>query len=425
MESVNSVQQRVTVELSTEEVETTFNQVLKGLQQKAKVQGFRPGKAPLNIIKKMYGHNVMADVSEKLINNHLVGALTEQDIRPIATPVIESADQPEQGKEFKFVALIDILPKLEFDDYKGLKIETETYEVKDEQIKAELEQLRKRQAQTKPILDENPIAAAGHVATISHEASLEGQKLSQMDVKDMPVNLGEKELFEDLEKAILGMKVNETKDVDITLPKDFNDQELAGKTLAFKVTLNELKKLELPEINDDFAKDLNFESVQDMREKVTQFLESRAKDMTRQKLEGAILTAILDKHDFDVPPAMVDQVVDSMIKELPHQSEDQGKAALNNPELRQHFRDQARRRTQNTLLLWHVSQKEDIQVTEDDIKAKIEQTLTQMGMPAETQNEAIRKNLEPRVRENLVFEKAMDFLIDSATVSNTTLALPT
>ena len=260
MENVNSVQKRVSVELTTDEVDSAFKAALQNLQKKAKVQGFRPGKAPLNIIKKMYGGSVLAEVGDKLINTHMFAALTEQEIRPISSPVIETADTPEEGKPFTFKALVDIMPVLEFDDYKGLTVKADAYEVVEDMIGKEIKQLQRRQAQTTSVDDKDAKAEAGHMATISHEATLDGEKLAQMDIKDMPVALGEGELFEGLEKQIIGMKQGDSKNADVSLPKDFGDAELAGKTLNFKIDLSELKNLVLPEVNDEFAKDLNFDS---------------------------------------------------------------------------------------------------------------------------------------------------------------------
>jgi len=424
MESVNSVQKRVSVEVTPEEVDKAFTAALKGLQKKAKVQGFRPGKAPLNIVKKLYGGQVLAEVGDKLINGHMFAALTEQEIRPISSPVIESADTPEQGKAFTFKALVDIMPALEFDDYKGLEVKADSYTVDTSMIDKEINQLQRRQAKTTPVEDNTTAAAAGMLATVSHTASLDGNKIDQMDINDMPVNLGAGELYEDLENAILGMKTGETKETDITLPKDFGDDELSGKTLKFHIELKELKNLELPEVNDDFAKDLNFESVADLKEKVQNHMESRAKDLSRQNKENAILEAILAKHDFEVPPAMVDQVIDSMIGELQHPSENERKVALENQEMRKHFRDQAKKRTQNTLVLWHVSQKEELKVTDEDVEAKLGETLAQFGGQMGPQVAQIKKNLEPRIRENLIFEKAMDFLLSSANINENKASLP-
>jgi trigger factor len=143
-------------------------------------------------------------------------------------------------------------------------------------------------------------------------------------------------------------------------------------------------------------------------------MQNRADELSRQRLETAILDKLVEANPFEVPPAMVDQVIDSMIDELPHRSQEERQAALRNGEIRKGFRDTAKRRTQNTLVLWHVTQRENLQVTDDEVNERLEQTLAGAGVQDPKQAARLRKNLELRIRENMIFEKAMNFLIDHA-----------
>ena len=154
VEPVNSVQSRISLEIPADEVNKAFLDAYKRIQKKAKIQGFRPGKAPLNMIRKLYGANVSSEVGEKLIQGNLFTAISENNIQPISSPVIETADGPSQDTDFKFTALVDTLPKLEFDDYKGLKIESTNYEIADDAVEKELQTLQRRQAETKDLEDD-------------------------------------------------------------------------------------------------------------------------------------------------------------------------------------------------------------------------------------------------------------------------------
>ncbi len=416
VEQLNPVQYRVSVEVSPEEVDTAFDSAYRKLQKKAKIQGFRPGKAPINVIRKLYGGNVSHEVAETLINTHLFKALNEQTIRPIASPMVETKEHPSHGKLFSFTAVVDIMPNLDFDGYKGIPVKSEKYVVKDETVDRELYMLRRRQARTKPV-DEGTAAAKGHVAAIAHRASSGGIDMPRLAVEEMTVALGEGEIFEGLESEILGMKVGEAKNAKVEIPAAYGDQEIAGKTLDFIITLKDLKLLELPSLDDEFAKDLDFENVDALKKSVREHLESRANDMARQKLEGAILDKIIDEHPFEVPPAMVDQVIDSMINELQHQTEDERAKALRDKKLRDEFLTTAKRRTQNTLVLWHVNQKEQLKVEDGEVGQRVEGVLASSGIKDAKQLAKLRQNLDARVRENLIFEKAMNFLIDNAQVT--------
>lgn len=422
VEQINPVQYRVQVEVTSDEVNQAFETVFRRIQKKARIQGFRPGKAPLGMIRKMYAEHASQEVHESLVNKHLSSALTEQTIRPIATPVLESSESPALDRAFTFKAVVDILPKLEFDDYKGLAVSAEAYKVSDTTLETELTRLRRQHARTRPAED-GTVAGPSMLATLSHSATLEGNAVPNMDVKGLNVALGLKELFEGLESHILGMTVGQTKNAPVTLPADYPSKDLAGKTLDFTLTLDALQHLDLPNLDDEFAKDLDVESADQLRARLKENLETRAKDMTRQNLETALLDKVLEKHAFEVPPALVDQVIDSMIGEYNFKTDGERQAAMRNPELRQRCLPGARRRTQNTLVLWHVTQKEQVQVTDEEVQAQVNESLKSFGQLDPKSLGHLRSNFEMRVRENLLFEKAMNILIENAKIEEKVIDL--
>jgi trigger factor len=417
VEKINPVQYRLSIEVASEEVNTAFENALKKIQRKAKIQGFRPGKAPLNVIKKLYGGNVSADVHQDLVNKHLFKALDEQTIRPIAAPVVDSNKLPVQNEMFAFSAVVDIMPEINIPEIKGVEVAVEKFKVKEETIDREVKMLRRRQAKTRST-EAGTKAASGHLAALSHTASVDGKDLPQMNVSEMTVNLGENEIFEDLEKAILGMSVGESKSVSIKIPETNQDPEITGKNVLFNLTLNDLKHMDVPELNDDFAKELDFESADALVADIRKHLDTRAEELRRQRLENAILDKLLAANPFEVPPAMVDQVIDSLINEQRFGNEDERKSALANKEFRNSFIETAKRRTQNTLILWHVTQKENLQASEAEIAERVNGVAAQFGIDDPKRLAAVRKNLEARVRENMVFEKAMDYLVANAKISD-------
>ncbi len=417
VEKINPVQYRLSIEVTSEEVNSAFENALKKIQRKAKIQGFRPGKAPLNVIKKLYGGNVSADVHQDLVNKHLFKALDEQTIRPIAAPVVDSNKLPVQNENFAFSAVVDVMPTIDIPEIKGVEVSVEKFKVKEETIDREVKMLRRRQAKTRST-DAGTKAAVGHLAALSHTASVDGNDLPQMNVSEMTVNLGENEIFEDLEKAIIGMSVGESKTVSINIPETNQDPAIAGKSVLFNIALNDLKHMDVPELNDDFAKELDFESSDALVADIRKHLGTRADELRRQRLENAILDKLLAANPFDVPPAMVDQVIDSLINEQRFGNEDERKSALANKEFRNSFIETAKRRTQNTLILWHVTQKENLQASESEIAERVNGVAAQFGIDDPKRLAAVRKNLEARVRENMVFEKAMDYLVQNAKVTD-------
>jgi trigger factor len=417
IESVNEFQCRVSVEVTPDEVNKAFEEAYRKLQRQAKVQGFRPGKAPLNIIRKLYGASVKAEVGETLINAHLFNVLEEKAIRPVAAPVLEKLDSPACDQAFNFTALVDIMPTIEINNYKGLNVTAEKYEINDSTIEREIEVLRRRQARGTPV-DAATVAAAGHLATIGHTATLEGNPVPSMHIESMDVILGHEELFRDLENAIIGMKAGESKNAKITLPADYGDPDLASKTLDFSIELKELKQLELPAFDDEFAKDLNFKDAETLKANIRSYLEERGNNLRRQKLEMAILDKLIENHPFEVPPAMVDEVIDGLIQDMRHLSKEERQRAMTDENLRKSFLATAKRRMQNTLLLWHINQQEKLEITDAEVRERATATLNSMGMTDLKHLTNILRNLEPRIRENMIIEKVVNFLIDNANITN-------
>ena len=422
VEEINSVQRRIKVALPADLVAKAFEDAYRNVQKKAKLQGFRPGKAPLNMIKKLYGDTVRGEVGERLINKHLFDVLKEKKINPIAAPVVENMDMPSTDKEFNFSAVVDVMPEITIKDWKGLDLKADKYEVKPESLTREMDFLRRRHAKTKN-LESGVAASSGHLASIGHKVYQNGSLIENMDVEEFPVALGFKEIFADLENAILGMRVGETKKSTITLPKDYNDANLAGKAVDFEITLKNLQELALPELGDDFAKDVGFESLSALESEISKQLNKRGQQLRRQKLEASIMDELRGRNSFDVPPSMVDQVIDSMIMELNIGDEKEKKKLLRNEDVRKSFRDTAKTKTQNTLILWRVAQEEKLEVTDEHVRGHIIENVPGSEKWDEKKLADFVKQVKPRVQENLVFEMALNHIIAKAKLTETVVAL--
>ena len=422
VEEINSVQRRIKVALPADLVAKAFEDAYRNVQKKSKLQGFRPGKAPLNMIKKLYGDTVRGEVGERLINKHLFDVLKEKKINPIAAPVVENMDMPSTDKEFNFSAVVDVMPEITIKDWKGLDLKADKYEVKPESLTREMDFLRRRHAKTKN-LESGVAASSGHLASIGHKVYQNGSLIENMDVEEFPVALGFKEIFADLENAILGMLVGETKKSTITLPKDYNDANLAGKAVEFEITLKNLQELALPELGDDFAKDVGFESLSALEAEISKQLNKRGQQLRRQKLEASIMDQLRGRNSFDVPPSMVDQVIDSMIMELNIGDEKEKKKLLRNEDVRKSFRETAKTKTQNTLILWRVAQEEKLEVTDEHVRGHIMENVPGSEKWDEKKLADFVTQVKPRVQENLVFEMALNHIIAKAKLTETVVAL--
>lgn len=417
VEEINSVQKRVKVELSEEMVSEAFNEMFKDIRTKATIKGFRKGKAPMAMIRRLYGSSVANDVFQKLIRDNLFGAIEKNELRPVASPVIETQDMPEQGKGYSFSALVDVMPPLNIEGYKDLSVSVDKLEVTDEMINEELKYIQSSKAKTKPVEGEVAVAE-GHMITMSHTARLNGEEVKQMAVVDAGVEIGGNQLLSDLEQAFVGMKVGEPKNATITLPENYGDKDLAGKSLEFTLTVSDIKEMVRPELDDELAKDLNMESLEDLKNNIRSSIQQRFDQMKRQQLESSLIKQICEKNPFDVPPSIVDQVLDSIIGELGWKNDGDKKRALSDRNLRDRYREQAISRAKNTLVLLEIAGKEEVKVTDDDIDAHIQKMI-----PAGSEGikpeflENMRASLAPQLRENLIFDKTLNLIIDSAKVA--------
>lgn len=421
VEEVNTVQRRIKVELSAVDVKSAFDSVYRKLQQKARINGFRPGKAPMNVIRKMYGSSIAYDVADQLVRNHLFSAIEQQSLRPIAAPVLETMDLPKEDNDYSFSALVDILPALKIEGYKGLSLEASTAEVSDADVERELEMIQRRHAKTKDT-DEGTAAGANHIVTISQKAQVEGEDFPEFTFDSVPVELGKKYLLPELEDALTGMKAGEEKELSIQVPEHVNDKSKVGKTAQCTVKLEKVVEILLPEINDELAKDMGVDSLDALKTNIRDRLQRQAEGAKRSQLETAIFDQLSASNNFEVPPSMVDQVIDSMFDEMEFQSDAQRKAAKSNEDERKRLRDTAKQRAKNTLILSEIIKSESIQVNDDDFDSYVKELVggAQGGKELDAKLiESIKASMGPHARESLLFKKALDFVIDNAKVTET------
>jgi trigger factor len=421
VEEVNTVQRRIKVELSAVDVKSAFDSVYRKLQQKARINGFRPGKAPMNVIRKMYGSSIAYDVADQLVRNHLFSAIEQQSLRPIAAPVLETMDLPKEDKDYSFSALVDILPALKVEGYKDLSLEAPKVEVSDADVERELEMIQRRHAKTKDT-EEGTAAGANHIVTISQKAQVDGEDFPEFTFESVPVELGKKYLLPELEEALTGMKSGESKELTIKVPEHVNDKSKVGKDAQCTVTLEKIVEILLPEINDELAKDMGVDSLDALKTNIRDRLQRQAESARRSQLETAIFDQLSASNNFDVPPSMVDQVIDSMFDEMEFQNDVQRKAAKSNEEERKRLRETAKQRAKNTLILSEIIKSENITVNDDDFDSYVKELVGGSAGGKEMDAkliESIKASMGPHARESLLFKKALDFVIDSAKVTDT------
>jgi trigger factor len=417
VETLNSVQRRIQVELPADAVNSAFEDAYRRIQKKAHLQGFRPGKAPLNLIKKFYGGSVASEVGEKLVNQNVFKVISENKINMVAAPVLEKADLPTNDKEFHFTVVVDVMPEISLPDIKGLEVTCESFTVTDEAIAKQIDELRKRSAKKKP-LAADVVAAKGHSVKMKIKAFREdGSEIKGLPSDEIDTVLGESQLVAEIEQALHGMKAGETRETTVKLPDNFADQQMAGKSMKYQISVTEVAELQLPEADDELAKDFDFESLAKMKDNIRERMTTQMNQQRRSTLEEKVLEKLLERAPFEVPPSLVDEAIDGMIKEQFSGLEGpELKKAMFDENLRKELRPSARRRTQNSLMLVRIAQDQKIEVTGDDVRNHIQKQYGAAANRAETSLDSLVKLLGDRVKQALLFEKALDLLIGSAKV---------
>lgn len=422
VEQVNSVQRRIKVELSEADVNKAFTSVYGNLRKKAQIKGFRPGKAPLSILKKFYGNSAAVDVADNLVRQHLFSAIQEQELNPISAPVLETSELPKEDEQYAFSALVDIMPEIKVEGYKGLALTHPKFEVSASLVDREMEFLQKNQGKRQEV-DAGVVAEKSHIVTFSQTASTDGEELAAFKLEDMQIELGRGFIAPEFDEGVIGMAAGENKKISLTIPDSFQDKSLVGKTVVCEVTVKKIEELKLPELNDEFAKDLGSESLNALRERMEKDLLKHADQQKRQSLEADLLQKLSEKNSFEIPPALVDQVIDGMFDEMQFPSEQEKKEAKKDQERRKSMRDSAKQRAKNSLMLAEIIKAEKIEVTDGDIDDHLKEMITanQPGAKSEDIDDKLLESLKAsygnQAKESLLFKKAMDFVIDSAEVT--------
>ncbi len=421
VEEVNTVQRRIRVEVPSNDVKTAFDSVYRNLQKKARINGFRPGKAPLTVIRKLYGQSVAYDVVEQLVSRHLSSAIEKESIRPIATPVLETVDLPKEDADYTFSVLVDILPPLTIEGYKGLELTCKVVAVGEAEVQRELEFVQRRHAKTREA-EPGTAAAPGQVVKISQKATINDEVFDEFTFDDVPVELGKKYLLPELEEGLIGMKVGDEKSLEITIPDHIQDKSKIGMRALAAVRVEGIMEMTLPELNDELAKDMGLDTLDALTKSIRERLERQADSYRRNQLETAIFQQLSEKNQFEVPPSMVDQVIDSIFDEMEFESDKERKAAKANGEQRRRLLQTAKDRARNTLILSEVIKNESVSVNDEDFDAYVRELIngSNLGQNLDAKLvESIKASMGPHARESLLFKKALDFIISHAKVTET------
>ena len=414
VESLSNTEMKVEVFIPKEEVTGKIEEVFKELERDAKIKGFRPGKAPRRVIEAAYGSYIFEEVSSRLVSQSFEKALEEVSIIPISRPRI-TKDKIERDKEFHYTAVFEVIPEFEVKDYIGIELKKEKREVKEEDLALVLNQLRERGAQAKPIGEDREVRT-GDYLIIDYVGVVDGKPIKDLKAKDAQVIVGDKRLMAEFEDNLIGIKKGEEKEFEITYPEDFQMKDVAGKKVKFTVTVKEILERILPELDDEFSKDLGEENLEGLRKRIRGDLEKRFNKESDDMLKGGLIKVLLERNPLDVPPILIENETLRLKREFAINLERHGlKPPVLNDEAEGNFRNRAEQNVKASIILGAIARKEGVQVDEDEVDNKLIEISKSAAVSFQKVREIYEKNnMVDSLKASLVEDKVLNFLIEKS-----------
>lgn len=388
---------------------------LEDIRKEAKIQGFRPGQAPINLIKSKYGSAVKGEVLDDLIQHHTEKTLADNKIRPALRPKVEIT-KFEEDRDIEFKIDVEALPEIKHVDFKTIEIQKLSAEAGDEEVKKALDRLAAAKKTTE-VIDEKRDTKTGDVIVIDFTGTINGEEFKGGKGKDYYLDLGSNTFIPGFEEQLTGKKIGETVDVNVTFPENYHAKELAGKKALFKVDIKELRRFKTPEINDEFAKLFGSESLEKLKEMIQAELNKEYKNVARMHTKRALLDALAEAHSFDVPQGMVDLEFDSIWKQFEEAKKtgqlDEDEKTKSEDDLKKEYHDIAERRVRLGLLLAEVANENKVTLSQEDLTQAVMTEARRYPGQEKSIFEYYQKNPKAldALRAPLFEEKVVDYIL--------------
>lgn len=418
-EDKNEVKLEITVESKVFEdgIKKVFNKNAKYIA----IPGFRKGKAPLNIVEKFYGAEIFYEDAFNEIVPEIYGkALEENKIEAVTKPEIDVI-QMEKGKDLIFTATVAEKPEVKLGKYKGVSVEKPEYKVTAEDINKDL--TAKQEQNSRIISVSDRAVKKDDITVIDFDGSVDGVHFEGGKAEKYELTIGSNSFIPGFEDQIIGMKIDEEKDINVKFPEDYFSKELAGKDAVFAVKLHEIKIKELPKLDDEFAKDVSeFDTLEELKASIKEKLEEENTKKAKYEMEDTAVKAVCDDVELDIPSGMIETEIDNMTKEIEQRLRYQGMNLDNylqmigktNEEFRKEYEEQAKTSVKNKLVLEAIIKTENIEADKETIDAKLKEMAEMYGKKAEElkENEDLIKYIEASIKN----EKAVEFIVENAKI---------
>lgn len=407
------------VEVEADRVAAALDKAFNKVVKKINVPGFRKGKVPRSIFEARFGvESLYQDAIDILLPEVYTEAVDQTEIFPVEQPEVD-VDQFAKGQTFKFKAKVVVKPEVELGEYKGLEVPKVSTEVSEEELTAELERLQQRHAEL--VVVEEGQAASGDVVVIDYEGSVDGELFEGGSAERQSLELGSNTFIPGFEEQVIGLGTGDSKDVEVTFPEEYHAAELAGKKAVFKVKVHEIKRKELPALDDEFAKDVSeFDTLVEYKEDLKKQLASRKEEEAKATQENIVVEKAAENAEVEIPQGMINSEVRNMMRDFDNRLRQQGMnlemfmsfSGQTEADLQNQMKNDAEKRVRNNLVLEAIGKQENLEVTEEDVNEE----LNNMAASFKRSVEEIRQILESNgsldsLKEEVLLRKTIDFLL--------------
>ena len=412
---------KITVEVPAEQFEKALTAAFNKNKSRFNIPGFRKGKAPQAMVEKMYGVEVLyEDAINEALDATYGDVVTESGLEVVSRPEIDVV-QVEKGKELIYTATVAVKPEVTLGEYKGIEVEKASAEVTDEDIEAELKKVQEQNSRL--ITVEDRAVEDGDQTVIDFEGSVDGTPFEGGKGEDYPLTIGSHSFIDTFEEQLIGKNIGEECEVHVTFPEEYHAKELAGKPAVFKVTVKEIKRKELPELNDEFAGEVSeFETLEEYKNDVKSKLSLKKQKDAATENENHVVDKVVENAQMDIPEPMIDSQVNNMVNDYARRMQSQGLSleqymqftGMTIETLKEQMKPQAVKRIQTRLVLEAIVKAENITVSDEAVEKEIADMAESYKMEVAQIKEYMGENGIEQMKEDLAVQEAVDFLVAEA-----------
>jgi len=424
VEDINSVKKTLHIEIPEVKVVQELDKAYNKLRKKAKVKGFRPGKVPRSVVVRLFKKDVHADVTSNLIQSSFVDALKETDLKIVGTPNVDPPELEATGP-YRYDATVEISPELEDIEYRSLPLKRTNYKVLDEEIEAQLKMLQKNMAQHQKIEEDRPSQKDDFVL-IDFEGFRDGQPFAETaKTENYNMKIGEGSIIKDFDDQLIGMRPGDKRNIEVKFPPDYFNKKLADIDISFQVSLHEIRKEVLPEIDDVLAKKAGrYESLEELKKAISDNLEQGYAKRMEQELHEQIYNALISKSDFEVPDTMVDMELKGIIEEAERsftaQNISMEDIGITRESIAEKYRDTAVQQVKRHLLLGKLIDQESLTISDDELEEGLKAMADSFNQPLEHIKSYYDQNKDKiqYFKHTLLEKKAIKLIIDTGKIED-------